>query len=188
MPLWNNTDAVGSKPKWVNLSNYPAGTNLVFVDQTEAGLASNKSKGITGAGWWLTRSWTDQHGTIRYWAENLVALTNTAAAAGDQADDLIVPDVQTAIAISVQPANQNTSSGAATFSVTAAFSAGTGTLTYQWQKKSGTKWNNVVGATSDSLALTTQTSTNTGDQYRVVVAGGGAKAVTSNAATLTFVS
>lgn len=187
MALWGKTDIEASRPKYVNLSNYPAGTQLVFVDATEAQVPSNKTKGITGAGWYLTREWTDSDGKPRYWAECLVAMAVTAVAAGDAADDLVVPDVNTVIAISVQPSNQTTVLGAATFSVTAAFSSGTGTLAYQWQKKVGSgRWTAVAGATSASLVLADQLEANDGDLYRVIVSGGGAKAVTSDSATLTF--
>lgn len=165
---------------------------VVFVDRTEAQTASNKSKGITSPGWWYVKEWSDNAGNKRYQAEHIVAMSNTvtAAAAGDASDDAIVPDVNTVIAISVQPANQTTATGAATFAVTAAFSAGSGTLAYQWQKATvgTTRFVNVGGATSASLVLSGQTSGNTGDRYRVVVSDttGGAKAVTSNSATLTF--
>lgn len=187
MALWGKTDIEGSKPKWVNLATQPAGTQLVFVDRTEATTPSNRSKGLVNGGWWLYREAVDQDGNKRYFAECLVAMDVTAAIAGDAADDLTVPDVNTVITISVHPADQTTVAGSATFSVTAAFSAGTGTLLYQWQRKTATgKWTNVAGATSASLVRSGQTSTNTGDQYRVMVSGGGAKTVTSNVATLTF--
>ena len=58
----------------------------------------------------------------------------TAAAAGDDADDTIVADVLETITIGTQPANQTTSSGAATFTVAATVDQ-SGTITYQWQKK-----------------------------------------------------
>jgi hypothetical protein len=78
-------------------------------------------------------------------------------------------------------------SGAATFSVTA--SVGTGTLTYQWQVQaatSTTRWTNVTGATSSSLALTGLTTADNGKKYRVKVGGsaGGAEVISSTA-TLT---
>lgn len=187
MPLWNKTDALASRPIWVNLSAYPAGTQLVFVDDTEAAVASNKAKGITGPGWWLYREFTDSDGQVRYKTENVVSLANTAVAAGDADDDATVPDVSVTITIDTQPTDQTTVLGAATFSVVASISP-SGTLEYQWQKKAvgTTRWVPVVGATSASLALTAQTEANTGDQYRVVVKGSGAKAVTSEPAKLTF--
>lgn len=161
---------------------------VFFVDQSEAQAESNKSKGITGAGWWLIKSYQDNAGTTRFKTENLVAMTRTAGQAGDANDDLVVPDVNTVITISVQPADQTTVDGAATFAVTASFTAGSGTLGYQWQRKAAgaARFVNVSGATSASLVLAAQTETNDGDQYRVVVSGGGAKPVTSAVATLTF--
>ena len=187
MSLWNKTDVEGSRPKFINLASYPAGTQLVFVDATEAANPTNRSKGIKSAGWHLYRESVDSNGQIRYYTESVVALAETAALAGDATDDLFVPDVTTTVTISVQPADQTTALGGATFSVTAALTPA-GTVTYQWQKKSAgaTRWAAVDGATAASLALTAQTADNTGDQYRVVVAGAGAKAVTSTAAVLTF--
>lgn len=186
MALWGKTDATLSRPKWINLSTFPAGTQLVFVDVTEAQVASNRTKGIDGPGWWLHREYTDSNGQIRYKSECVVALQETAANAGDAADDLFVPDTTTTIAISVQPTNQTSVLGEATFGVTAALTP-PGTVTYQWQVKVGDAgWANVVGATSDSLALTGVVTGDTGKQYRVVVGGAGSKKVTSNAATLTF--
>lgn len=186
MALWGKTDATLSRPKWVNLSNYPAGTQLVFVDLTEAQVASNRTKGIDGPGWWLHREYTDSNGQIRYKSELLVTIQETAANAGDAVDDLFVPDVTTTIAISSQPTNQTSVLGEATFAVTAALTPA-GTATYQWQVKVGTAgWADVSAATGASLALTGVVAGDTGKQYRVVVGGAGSKKVTSNAATLTF--
>jgi len=75
---------------------------------------------------------------------------------------------------------------AATFSVTAAASAGS--LVYQWQRRttSTAKWTSVSGATSSSLALTALTTASTGYQYRVkLTSSAGAEEVISNTATLT---
>lgn len=75
---------------------------------------------------------------------------------------------------------------AATFSVTAA--ASTGSLVYQWQRRTSStaKWANVSGATSSSLALTALTTASSGYQYRVKLTSSvGAEEVISNAATLT---
>ena len=117
-------------------------------------------------------------------------MTVLNAVSGDANDDLTVADTENTITISVQPAAQNTSAGAATFAVTAA--ATSGTVTYQWQKATvgSTRFANVGGATSSSIVLSGQTSANTGDRYRVVLntTGQGAVPVTSSPATLTFVS
>lgn len=165
-------------------------TELFFVDETEAQVASNKTKGITSPGWWWAKEYADSNGATRYKSELLVALSETAANAGDASDDAFVPDTTMAITISAQPADQTTVSGAATFAVTAANSVGS--LAYQWQVLlAGTEeWNDVGGATSASLVLAAQDADNDGDQYRVLIsgvgAGAGAKDVMSNTATLTF--
>jgi hypothetical protein len=97
------------------------------------------------------------------------------------------PVVLPVIAISVQPSNQTSSNGAATFSVTSSVTLGA-TLSYQWQKStdSGSTWTAISGATSASLTLTNLASRDNSSQYRVVVSANvGATSVTSNAATLT---
>lgn len=184
MPLWGKTDATDSKPKYLNATD---AANAVFVSAEEAVLKTNKDKGILGAGWWLVKEYVAADGKTRYKSENLIAMTVANATSGDAADDAKVADVEITITIASQPTAQTTDGGAATFTVSA--SASSGTVTYQWQKKpvDGTRWANVGGATANTLALTAQTSANTGDQYRVVLGtDNGAVKVTSNAAALTF--
>ena len=58
MALWGKTDAPASVPKWLeddtnNTNKSNDKDNAVFVDLTEAGVASNRAKGLTGPGWWL---------------------------------------------------------------------------------------------------------------------------------------
>ena len=186
MALWDKTDLEASRPNWINLANYPAGTQLVFVDTTEANNETNRSKGIRAPGWHLYREYTDSDGQVRYKSELVVALAETAANAGDAADDLFVPDVVTTVTIDTQPTAQTTVAGAATFTVVASLNTA-GTVTYQWQVKVGDAgWTNVTGETTDTLVLAGQTADNDGDMYRVVVAGDGAKAVTSDEVALTF--
>ena len=72
MALWGNTDASGSKPKYLSAAD---AAKAVFVSAEEALLGTNKSKGITGAGWWLVNEYTDASGTIRYKTECLVAMS-----------------------------------------------------------------------------------------------------------------
>lgn len=167
--------------------NYVAST-IVFVDDTEAALATNKSKGIHSPGWWSVVESQLSDGSTRYKAELLITLTGVTTGTGDKEEDLIVPDVESVASISVQPTNQTTVSGAATFSVTAAITGG-GSITYQWQLAPAvnpTRFANVGGATSASLVLAGKTIANTGDKYRVIVGGGGTKKLNSNAVTLTF--
>lgn len=162
--------------------------NTVFVSQEEAALATNKAKGITGAGWWLTTSYVDSSGATRYKSENLVAISVANAVSGDAEDDAVVADVEVTITISGQPTAQTTVDGGATFSVTA--SASSGSISYQWQRAlvaTPTRFTNIAGATSASRAVTGQVAGNTGDLYRVVVGSdAGAVKVTSNAVALTF--
>jgi len=185
MALWSNTDVAGSKPKFLSAADK---AKTFFVSQEEALLDVNKTRGITGAGWWIVDSYTDSAGSTRHKAECIVAMTTPTSISGDAADDAIVADVTSTISISAPPAGQNTSSGGATFSITA--TATTGTVTYQWQRKAAgaTRWANVSGETSATIALTGQTAAEDGDQYRVVLnSDAGAAQVTSTAATLTFV-
>ena len=83
--------------------------DLVFADATEQSLAVNRKRGITSPGWWLYRSFTDVEGTTRHKAE-CIAFVNMAASAavGDDADDSILGDFNSVIAISSQPASATT--------------------------------------------------------------------------------
>lgn len=188
MSLWAKTDADASRPKYLNAADL---AKCIFVDVTEAQQETNKKRGLTHGGWWLYNTYTDSQGTTRYKTECLVAMAETALAAGDRADDTKAADATYTITIGTQPADQNTDTGAATFAVAATVSSGGGTLAYQWQVKSvgSSRWTNVNGATSSSLVLAGQLAGNTGDQYRVkVTSANGAGEVTSTVATLTFVS
>ena len=161
---------------------------LVFVDDTEQAVAANKARGIWGPGWWLYETYQTAAGDTRHKAECIAFVHATAAAAGDDADDTVVADVLETITIGTQPADATTSSGAATFTVAATVDQ-SGTITYQWQKKAAgsSRYANVSGATSASLALTGQTAAADGDKYRVKInTSKGAEEVVSDAATLTF--
>ena len=192
MSLYGRTDATANRDKVALTRGNGAGTateTIVFVDETEAGLSENKERGITAPGWWAYRTYTDGSGKTRHKAEHLMVLSNADTNANETlADDTIAADVASAITISAQPTDQDTSGGAATFSVTA--SADVGTVTFQWQRKAagGTRWSNVSGATSASLVLAGQTADNDGDMYRVKLnSDAGAEEVISDTATLTFV-
>ena len=109
-----------------------------------------------------------------YEVNDTITVLGSLIGGTDVTDDLVVTVDEVATA-------------AATFSVTA--SVGTGTLTYQWQVQtaaSTTKWTNISGATSASLALTGLLTSDTGKKYRVKVGGSaGGEEVISNTATLT---
>lgn len=83
MALWGKTDALASVPTWLedaaaNTNKSNDRDNAIFVDVTEAGIASNRAKGITGPGWWTY--WTAGG---RHHAECLVPMKVSAADAGD---------------------------------------------------------------------------------------------------------
>lgn len=160
---------------------------LVFVDNTEDDVAANKTRGIWGPGWWLYRTYTDVSGRTRHKAECLAVTQATAAAAGDDADDTIVADVQNTITFTTNNTDKTASGGAATFLVAVSVT-NAGTAAFQWQRRTTTsgRFTNVSGATSTSLALTGLTVAENGYQYRVkVTSDNGAPEVISDVATLT---
>jgi len=92
------------------------------------------------------------------------------------------------ITIQTQPINQNFVNNA-TFSVVATVDHGAN-IYYQWKYStdSGVTWIDVSGDMSDTLVLTSISPSWTGRKYKVVImATGGAEAVTSSIATLTYV-
>jgi hypothetical protein len=63
------------------------------VNESEAGVASNRAKGIKTAGWVRYNTYTDAQGNTRNKSEVLVAGGSfTAAVTGDAADDAVVAD------------------------------------------------------------------------------------------------
>ena len=83
MALWGKTDVAADVPKWLetaaaNTNKSNDEDNAVFVDLTEAGVASNRAKGLKGPGWWLYHTANGRH-----FAECLVPMKVTAVAAGD---------------------------------------------------------------------------------------------------------
>lgn len=107
-----------------------------------------------------------------------VIVTNSVASATSNTATLTVNASPVAPSISTQPANQVVTAGQpATFSVVA---AGTGPLTYQWQKNNS----NISGATSASYTTPATVSGDNGATFRVIVTNS-VTSVTSNSATLT---
>ena len=100
MALWGKTDTLADAPKWLSAdANNPNKSNdkdnAVFVDLTEAAVASNRAKGLTGPGWWLYHTANGRH-----FAECLVPMKVSAVDAGDDGvtgntvdEDAIVADV-----------------------------------------------------------------------------------------------
>ena len=187
----------------VKSANKYAAADIMFVDTDEAALAQNKARGITGAGWWTIKSGKqDSDGNTRYQAECIVAMSRTAAQAGDDAaDDASVSDAANSFAITVQPAAMTTSSGAATITLTTGSVVGTiGALNYKWQRQTatGTRWVDIAAGTDGgiyadfataTLAVSGVTdTTHNGKKYRVKVnsANGAPEQVSNGVATLTF--
>jgi|TARA_B100000035_G_scaffold210548_1_gene180229 hypothetical protein len=192
MSLYGRVDSTANQTQVGLTRGNGAGSateTIVFVDETEAGLAANKERGITAPGWWAYRTYTDGAGNTRHKAEHLMILTNPEANADETlSDDTIAADAANTITLSTNNTDKTTSSGAATFLVAASVT-NSGTATFQWQKRttSSGRWSNVSGATSTSLALTGQTASEDGNQYRVKVnSNNGAPEVISATATLTF--
>jgi hypothetical protein len=88
MALWGKTDELASVPKWLETDAANPNTsndadNAVFVDLTEAGVASNRAKGLKTPGWNLYSTYTDATGATRHKTESLVVMKVSAADAGD---------------------------------------------------------------------------------------------------------
>ena len=175
--------------------------DLVFVDTTEDSIASNKTRGISGPGWWLYQTYQTHIGTERHKAECLVPLKVAAGTAGDFAQDTIDADVNETITVGTQPANSTSSSGAGTF-VAAATVDQSGTITYKWQRQTATattRWVDVSASLDTGITyanFTTATlaysglggTTLNGYKYRCVIntSKGAETKYTNGAATLTF--
>ena len=192
MSLYGRVDSAANQTQAGLARGNGAGSateTIVFVDETEAGLAANKERGLSSPGWWSYRTYTDAAGNTRHKAEQLAFITNPEANADETlSDDTIAADVAATITVGTQPTDQTTSSGGATFTV-AATCDNSGTVTFQWQRRTTTsgRWSNVSGATSASLALTGLTNAADGYQYRVKLnADVGAPEVISDTVTLTF--
>lgn len=197
MALYGNTDSNANKTKVeATRGNGPASASsdmtVVFVDATEADLAENKARGVTGPGWWNFHTY-DQSGVTRTKAECLAVISNPDTNANEtQADDAIAAD--RGITIDNQPQDASvTAPAAASFVVAASLrGAAGGTATFQWavSTDSGTTFANITdggvysGATTSTLSISDSTGLD-GYQYRVVVSATGAADVTSSAATLT---
>ena len=177
--------------------------DLVFVDTTEDGIASNKSRGISGPGWWLYRTYQTYNGTAKHKAECLVPMKVAVGTSGDDADDTLAADVLETITVGTQPANSTSSSGAGTF--VAAFTVDqSGTKSFKWQRQTATattRWVDITASLDTGITyadFTTATlaysglggATLDGQNYRVKItsANGTEEVISNGAGTLTFSS
>jgi hypothetical protein len=208
MSLYGKTDTTANQNKAKNAVGIKASDTIgggpnsvtktfVYVDDTEAALHENKTRGIDGPGWWAYSTYTTASGATKHRAEKLVCFSGGESNANESlADDTIAADVASAVTITGQPANATTSSGGATFTVTTSTTGTPGTLTYQWQRQTatGTTWANVTntgiytGTTTATLTLTGATNAVDGYKYRVKInsTGGTEEVISNGAATLTF--
>tara|TARA_B100000427_G_scaffold10125_1_gene8616 strand:+ start:273 stop:860 length:588 start_codon:yes stop_codon:yes gene_type:complete len=192
MSLYGRTDSNANKTKaGIGVAASAQTKTIVFVDETEAALAQNKSRGINAPGWWSYFTYNDSSGATRHKAEHLITLANADTNANEtQSDDTIAGDAASSVAIGTQPAAATVAangSNTATFTV-AATKTGAGSLTYQWQlsTNSGVDFADISGATATSYETAAVVAGDSGNQYRVKVnTTAGAVEVVSSAATLT---
>ena len=204
MSLYGADDSNANKTKaGIGVAGSSQAKTVVFIDDTEAQLKSNKDRGLNAPGWWSYFTYTDSHGTTRHKAEQLVYIANPEANASEtQSDDTIGADVLEVITLTSgnQPANSTSSSGAGTFAVTVSVDQ-SGTPAYVWQRQtaSGNRWTNIAAGTDTGITyadFTTATlaysglagDTLDGYKYRVKVttSKGATEVISNGAATLTF--
>ena len=173
----------------------------MFVDTTEDGIASNKTRGISGPGWWLYRTYQTYNGTAKHKAECLVPMKVAVGTSGDDADDTLAADVLETITVGTQPANSTSSSGAGTFAAAATVDQ-SGTITYKWQRQTATattRWVDVSASLDTGITYANFTTATLaysglasnaldGYKYRCVIntSKGAITKYTNGAATITF--
>ena len=202
MSLYGKDDSNANKTKaGIGVATSSQSKEIIFIDDTEAQIASNKARGLGSPGWYQYFTYTDSHGNTRHKSELLVSIAGPEANAQEtQADDTIGADVLEVISITGQPANSTSSSGAGTFAVTSSVNQ-SGTQTFQWQRqKPGTnRWTNLAAGTDTGITYADFT-TNTlaysglasnaldGYKYRVKIntSKGATEVISDGAATLTF--
>ena len=202
MSLYGKDDSNANKTKaGIGVATSSQSKEIIFIDDTEAQIASNKARGLGSPGWYQYFTYTDSHGNTRHKSELLVSIAGPEANAQEtQADDTIGADVLEVISITGQPANSTSSSGAGTFAVTSSVNQ-SGTQTFQWQRqKPGTnRWTNLAADTDTGITYADFT-TNTlaysglasnaldGYKYRVKIntSKGATEVISDGAATLTF--
>jgi hypothetical protein len=165
------------------ITNYTAGTTTTIVGEanevyTLTGLSGSAAG--TGAAFTVTRGSNGAVSSVAITAvgsgfnpNETITILGSLIGGVDVTDNLVI----TVTGIGTAEAG---------FSVTA--SATTGSLVYQWQRRTSStaKWTNISGATNSSLAFTGLTAASDGYQYRVkITSTAGAEEVISNAATLT---
>ena len=193
MSLYGRTDSNANKAKAdIGVAADSQTKTILYIDETEAALPQNKSRGLNAPGWWSYFSYNDSAGNTRHKAEQMVFIAGGEANADEtQADDAVAGDAASAVTIGTQPANASVAATNTQAFTVAATKTGAGTLTYQWQVSTdgGASFADVTTGTNATTATYTTAATEAGDsgnQYRVKVGTtAGAVEVTSTAATLT---
>ena len=193
MSLYGRTDSNANKTKaGIGVAASAQTKTIVFVDETEAALAQNKSRGINAPGWWSYFTYNDSSGATRHKAEHLITLANADTNANEtQSDDTIAGDAASSVAIGTQPASASVAATNTQAFTVAATKTGAGSLTYQWQVSTngGVDFADVTTGANGTTATYTTAATAAGDngnQYRVKVGTtAGAVELVSSAATLT---
>lgn len=88
MAQWGKTDTAADRPAYLetdanNTNKSHDADNAYFVDLTEAGVASNRAKGLKTPGWNLYHTYTTADGRTRNIVEPLVTMKVSATDAGD---------------------------------------------------------------------------------------------------------
>ena len=204
MSLYGKDDSNANKTKaGIGVATSSQSKEIVFIDDTEAQLKSNKDRGVGSPGWYSFFTYTDMHGNTRYKAEHLVTIAGPEANASEtQADDTIGADVLETITLTSgnQPANSTSSSGAGTFAVTVSVDqSGTPAYVWQRQKPGTTTWTNLAANTDTGITYANFTTATLGysglasnalDGYKyrvkVTTSKGATEVISNGAATLTF--
>ena len=99
MSLYGKDDSNANKTKaGIGVAGSSNTKTIVFIDDTEAQLASNKARGVGSPGWYSFFTYTDMHGNTRYKSEQLVSITDPEANASEtQSDDTIGADITSVI-------------------------------------------------------------------------------------------
>ena len=188
MSLYGRTDSNANVTKaGRGIAATSQAKQVIFVDETEAQLEANKERGLNAPGWWSYFSYTDASGATRHKAEQMVFIANPDGTE-TQADDAQAADVAVLITINTQPADTAVAVGAALSLVLDAIATPPGdasVLTYQWQKKSGRRWEDLAGETATTFDVATYAATDAGS-YRVKInSSNGAPEVISATAVVT---
>lgn len=170
-------------------------SDIYFVDSTEAGVGSNKDRGISTAGWYHIKTYTDAQSVSRVKTELLVAMSasQTQALAGDASDDVLVDDFE--IVITEQPQDAIVLLGddvQFTVDYDLVGNSSGSTVSIQWQRLIADTWTNLTngaaysGVTGFDLTVLVTEAGDDNAQFRAVITEdlGKATAVTSDVATL----